>query len=173
MKNVFNLIWLLFIIGFLFYKFVYQAPKFNDGEDLPNFEAQLINGKSFELAELKGNYVLLDFWGSWCGPCLRDNPNIVKLHQEFNGQKFKDAKGFEVVSVAIETSEKMCKGAILRDNLYWDYHIMLLDRFKSDIAQEFGVREIPTKYLLSPDGKILSVNEPYDKMRERLQSKLN
>lgn len=173
MKKVLSFIPVLLLLGLLFYKFVYQAPKFSDGEDIPNFEAQLLNGEQFELSDLKGSYVLLDFWGSWCGPCRVDNPNIVKLHQEFNDKKFSDAKGFEVVSVAIETNEKMCKRAILQDNLYWDHHIVLLDRFKSDIAKEFGVREIPTKYLLAPNGNILSVNEPYDKMRERLQSKLN
>lgn len=172
MNKILNVIVLLSILGFLGYKYIWQAPKFSDGESIPNFTAQLANGNSFELAEMRGNYVLLDFWGSWCGPCREDNPNIVKLYQEFNGKSFAEAKGFEVVSVAIETKKDRALSAIKKDGLTWPYHIILLDRFKSQIAKEFGVREIPTKYLLSPNGEVLSVNESYENLQNFLSNKL-
>lgn len=172
MNKILNGIIILAILGYVGYKFVWQAPKFNDGESLPNFSAQLANGDSFELEQLRGNYVLLDFWGSWCAPCRQDNPNIVKLHQEFNGKSFSDAQGFEVVSVAIETKKESALRAIQKDALNWPYHIILLDRFKSDIAKEFGVREIPTKYLLSPEGEVLNVNESYENLQKLLSNKL-
>ena len=172
MKNISNIILVIGILGFLGYKYIYQAPKYSDGEDLPNFQTTLLNDESFELKELQGNYVLVDFWGSWCPPCREDNPNIVKLYDEFNGKTFTDAKGFEVVSIAIETKKERCLAAIEKDGLRWPYHIVLLDRFKSEIAKTFGVREIPTKYLLSPSGEILSVNSSYEKLRNRLKSKL-
>ena len=163
---------MLVVLGYLGYKYIYQAPKYSDGEQLPGFEATLLNDEAFELEQLRGNYVLVDFWGSWCPPCRQDNPNIVKLYDEFNGKQFTDAEGFEVVSVAIETKKERCVAAIAKDGLRWKYHIVLLDRFKSEIAKAFGVREIPTKYLLSPSGKILSVNSSYDDLRNMLDSKL-
>lgn len=172
MKNLSSILLLVVVLGFLGYKYIYQAPKYSDGEQLPGFEATLLNDETFELEQLRGNYVLVDFWGSWCPPCRQDNPNIVKLYDEFNGKRFTDAEGFEVVSVAIETKKERCVAAIAQDGLRWKYHIVLLDRFKSEIAKAFGVREIPTKYLLSPSGKILSVNSSYDDLRNTLNSKL-
>lgn len=172
MNKILNIILVLAILGFLGYKFVWQAPKFSDGEEIPNFSSELVNGNSFELKDLRGNYVLLDFWGSWCGPCRQDNPNIVKLYDEFHGKAFEGAKGFEVVSVAIETKKERAISAILQDGMDWAYHIILLDRFKSAIAKEFGVREIPTKYLLSPTGEVLSVNDSYENLQKFLQNKL-
>lgn len=172
MKNISNILLVLFVLGYLGYKYIYQAPKYSDGETLPNIEATLLNGEAFELKQLRGNYVLVDFWGSWCAPCRADNPNIVKLYDEFNGKSFTDASGFELVSVAIETKKERSISAIEKDGLRWKYHIVLLDRFKSEIAKAFGVREIPTKYLLSPLGEVLSVNSSYENLRNTLNSKL-
>ncbi len=161
----------LMVVGYIGYK-VYQMPKFGDGEKIPSFSATLENGEAFELSDLRGQYVLLDFWGSWCGPCRVDNKNLVKLHGEFGDKKFKSADGFKIVSVAIETDKKRSLRAIKADKLVWPHHIILLDRFKSPIAKEFGVREIPTKYLIAPDGHILSVNEDYQSLKNRLSAEL-
>lgn len=176
MKKMFskigNIIFGLIILGFIGYK-IYQLPKFSDGEVAPGFQAELINGDSFSLSDLNGSYVLLDFWGSWCGPCRQESPNLVKLHETFNGKTFIDAKGFEVVNVAIETNEKRWKKAIASDQLNWPHHIVQLDRFKGAIAQEYGVREIPTKYLLGTKGEILMVNPSFAKLTAFFQEKLN
>lgn len=172
MKNISSILLVLFVLAYLGYKYVYQAPKYSNGEILPSFSATLLNDEAFELKQLRGNYVLVDFWGSWCPPCRADNPNIVKLYDEFNGKSFTDAEGFEVVSIAIETKKERCLSAIKQDGLRWKYHIVLLDRFKSEIAKAFGVREIPTKYLLSPSGDIISVNSSYENLRKTLADKL-
>lgn len=172
MNKVLNILLVLFVLGYLGYKFVWQSPKFSDGQEISNFTAELTNGQAFELKELRGKYVLLDFWGSWCPPCRKDNPNIVRLHQEFNGKTFIDAEGFEIVSVAIETNKSNALRAIEIDGLNWSNHIILTDRFKSAIAKEFGVREIPTKYLLSPSGMVLNVNESYENLQSLLANKL-
>ena len=171
-SKVTNVLLVLAILGFIGYK-VYQMPKFDDGEVAPGFQAQLINGDAFTLSDLNGSYVLLDFWGSWCGPCRKENPNLVNLHNAFNGKSFTDAKGFEIVSVAIETNEKRWKSAIQKDKLNWPHHIVQLDRFKGPIAKEYGVREIPTKYLLDTKGEILMVNPSFDKLTTFLQEKTN
>ncbi len=162
----------LVIIGFIGYK-IYQLPKFSDGEMAPGFQAELINGDSFSLSDLSGSYILLDFWGSWCGPCRKESPDLVKLHNTFYGKSFTDAKGFEIVSVAIETNEKRWKKAIASDNLNWPHHIVQLDRFSGPIASEYGVKEIPTKYLLDTKGEILMVNPSFTKLHSFLNERSN
>jgi thiol-disulfide isomerase/thioredoxin len=159
---------LLVYLGFK----IYQAPRFNDGEVAPGFQAELINGESFSLSDLNGKYVLLDFWGSWCGPCRQESPDLVKLYETFFSKTFIDAEGFEIVSIAIETNETRWKKAIASDNLNWPHHIVQLDRFAGPIAREYGVREIPTKYLLNTRGEILMVNPPFEELDKFLKGKL-
>ena len=137
---------------------IYFKPKFRNGENTPGISGTLLNGNKFSLEELKGNFVLIDFWGSWCGPCRKENPELVKLYRQYKETTFKNNARFEIVSVAIETDEGQWKRAIGKDQLDWAYHIVQLDRFNSPIAKVFGVREIPTKYLLNDKGKIISVN---------------
>jgi thiol-disulfide isomerase/thioredoxin len=153
-------------------KYFYKKPKFSNGENIPAFEAQLINGDKFSLSDLSGKYVLIDFWGSWCGPCRKENPALVELYKEFNGKKFENATDFEIVSIAIETNEKSWKRAIEKDGLFWPYHIPQMDRFKSPIVRQFGVREIPTKYLLNEKSEIIAVNLSIDEIAKMLKNRL-
>lgn len=166
-----NILLGLAVVGFIGYK-IYIMPKFGDGEKVPSFTTTLINGESFSLDDMTGQYVLLDFWGSWCGPCRQESPNLVKLHQKFYGIKFKDATGFDIVSVAIETNEKRWKKAIQNDNLNWPHHIVQLDRFDGPIATQYGVKEIPTKYLLGTDGSVLIVNPSFKELDAFFEEKL-
>jgi len=152
-----NIILVLIVVGYVVYYF-YKQPKYESGEMAKDFTATLLNGETFKLSDLKGNYVLLDFWGSWCGPCRQENPELVSLNNEFIGKNFKSAGGFEIVSVAIETKKESWQKAIQSDGLTWKYQIGEFERFKSPIATLYGVKEIPTKYFISPEGRILMVN---------------
>lgn len=170
LSKILNALLVLLVVGFVI-NYIYRLPRFDDGEQAPTFQATLIDGSSFDLADMKGQYVLLDFWGSWCAPCRRENPDIVQLQSKYAGQQFEDATGFEVVSIAIETSEARWKNAIVKDGLSWKYHIAQLDRFDSPVAQLYGVKEIPTKYLVGPNGDILSVNASPAEITRYLASK--
>lgn len=155
-------------------RYLYKKPKFMMGSSAPNFEAQLKDNSPFELDDLRSNnIVLLDFWGSWCGPCRAESPNLVKLYDEFHGQSFDGFDDFEIVSVAIETRKEAWEKAIIQDNLKWKYHIGQFDRFSSPIATQYGVREIPTTYLLNTSGKIIGVNMTYEEIRKILMKKLS
>ena len=166
-----NILLGLAVVGFIGYK-IYIMPKFGDGEKVPSFTTTLINGESFSLSDVNGKYVLLDFWGSWCGPCRLESPDLVSLHQKFYGKTFSDADGFEIVSVAIETNEGRWKKAIKNDNLNWPYHIVQLDRFAGPIATQYGVKEIPTKYLLDTNGSVLMVNPSFSQLDAFLAGKI-
>ena len=155
------------VIGFLVIRYFYFQPKFMVGASIPSFTAELKNGEFFSTDEMDKSYVLYDFWGSWCGPCRKENKNLVKLYDEFGKNE-----NFSIVSIAIETEEMAWKKAILQDQLNWKYHIVQTERFKSPIAQLFGIKEIPTSYMVNPKGKIVGVNMTYPEMKSFLTKHL-
>ncbi len=153
MKRSIFLIFCVVILAILIY-FKMRTPATNQGKKAPNFEAVLMDGSTFKLSDLKGKYVLLDFWGSWCPPCRRDNPNLVALYDRYNSQ------GLEIVSVALEKNDKTWKKAIAKDGLRWPYHIMRTSRLVATdaLALKYQVTDLPTKYLINPQGHIVGVN---------------
>jgi thiol-disulfide isomerase/thioredoxin len=153
-------------------KYLYLKPKYKAGQQIENFSATLRSGEPFELANLQGRYVLLDFWGSWCGPCRRENPELVTLYKSTRRHKYKDAEGFDIISVAIEQRKDSWHHAIDKDGLIWPYHIAEFESFDSPIAKKYGVREIPTKYLLDINGNILQVNPSFEQINRFLQQKI-
>lgn len=122
----------------------------------PDFSKSDVNGKLVSLSQLKGKYVLLDFWGSWCGPCRASNPHLKELYA-----KYKD-KGFEILGVAsekandLETSLKSWKNAIEKDGLTWLNVINNEADMKVDVVKLYGIDGYPTKVLIDKQGKIIA-----------------
>ena len=110
------------------------------------------NGEVISIESLRGNYVLIDFWASWCRPCRAENPNVVKLYNEY-----KD-KGFTVFSVSLDRDKNRWVGAIKQDNLNWPNHVSDLKQWKSEAVKTYGFTGIPFTVLLDPEGKIIAKN---------------
>jgi len=140
----------------------YEPTHLKKGMTAPSFEAIDFNGNAFQLEQLKGKYVLLSFWGSWCGPCLDENPALRQLNETFKDVTFKDATGFEIVSIGVERKEKKWRRSIEKYKLEWPHHISSLKRFEDPIVLQYGIEEIPQKFLLGPDQKIIAINVPID-----------
>lgn len=129
----------------------------NIGDMAPELSYKNPDGKEIALSSLKGSYVLIDFWASWCGPCRMENPNVVKCYNAYKNAKFKDAKGgFKIYSVSLDKNADAWKGAIAKDQLIWPDHVSDLMGWQSQAAAKYGVDAIPTNYLINAKGVILA-----------------
>jgi thiol-disulfide isomerase/thioredoxin len=119
------------------------------GKMAPDFTQNDINGKPVSLSDLKGKVVLIDFWASWCGPCRKENPNVVKLYE-----KYKDA-GFTILSVSLDNNRDNWLAAIDKDKLVWPYHVSDLKKWGNEVARIYQVSGIPFTVLVDKEGKII------------------
>ena len=117
-------------------RYIYFMPQLDSGENAPAFSATLPDGSRFQLDQLKGRYVLMHFWGSWCGPCRSENPQLVALYQRFGGEHF------EIVSVGIEKDPARWERAGKQDGLNWPFQLVEITPsfrfFDSPIANQIG-----------------------------------
>lgn len=128
------------------------------GDKAPNFTQTSVNGDSVSLAQFKGKMVLLDFWASWCGPCRKENPTVVEAYNTYKGKKFKKGKDLVIISISLDTKHDSWVKAINSDGLIWDTHLSDLKGWKNEVAVQYGVKSIPTNFLIAGDGTILAIN---------------
>jgi peroxiredoxin len=133
------------------------------GEKAPLVSLPNVYGDTLYLASLKGKYVLVDFWGSWCRPCRKENPNLRKAYRLYR------RKGFEIFQIAIEHSKQDWKNTIREDKLYWKYQVSELNYMDSKIAREYKVKAIPANYLIDKDGVVIAQNLFGDDLLNKLK----
>lgn len=127
---------------------------------LPNY-----NGKQISLSNYKGKYVLLDFWGSWCGPCRAENPNLVKTYT-----KFKD-KGFDILGVSVETNKNEWMDAIHHDGIVWE-SVSDLKGDKNKASLIYSISYYPANFLIDPNGIIIAKDLRGEDLNDKLSELL-
>jgi thiol-disulfide isomerase/thioredoxin len=121
------------------------------GSMAPQFTQTDTSGKPLALKALQGNYVLLDFWASWCHPCREQNPSLVKLYEKYK------SKGFTILAVSLDSKKESWIKAIHQDKLKWN-HVSDLHFWDNEAARLYGITSVPQNFLLDPNGKIIAKN---------------
>lgn len=127
------------------------ASKTAPGAMAPDFSQNDVSGKPMSLSALRGKYILLDFWASWCAPCRQENPNVVLAYNSF-----KD-KGFDILSVSLDKGATEWEAAIKTDKLTW-HHVSDLAYINNSAAVLYGIKSIPSNFLIDKEGKIIAKN---------------
>ena len=136
------------------------------GNEALNFTQKNVQGKSISLTDFRGQYVLIDFWASWCGPCREENPNVVTAYQNYRD------KAFTVLGVSLDTNREEWLKAIEEDNLTCT-QISDLKGWENQAAQLYGIRAIPANFLINPEGVIIAKNLRGDELNSKLEEIFN
>jgi peroxiredoxin len=147
-------------------EFISLNKEISVGDKFADFSQENVEGKQIRLSDLKGKVVLLEFWASWCGPCRRENPMLVKTYQSFKN------KGFEIFAVSLDDSKENWLKAIKKDGLSWK-NVSELNGDKNKAALIYGISGIPDNFLIDKEGTIIARNLRGEKLREKLQEILN
>lgn len=121
------------------------------GEEAPEISLQNPEGETITLSSLRGKYVLIDFWAAWCRPCRAENPNVVRVYNEYSDENF------EILGVSLDRTREKWLGAIEQDGLPW-LHVSDLKYWRSQAAIDYQVNAIPATFLVDPEGKIIAKN---------------
>jgi thiol-disulfide isomerase/thioredoxin len=124
------------------------------------------NGKTYRLSALRGKYVLLEFWASWCGPCRYENPELVKAYEKYH------PKGLEILGISVDANKESWQQAVEKDKLSW-INISELNGYYGKAVVAYHVRGIPQNYLIDPAGNIIAIDLRGEKLVAKLKSLLD
>lgn len=129
----------------------------------PEIALKSPEGKEIKLSSLRGNVVLIDFWASWCGPCRRENPNVIRLYNKYK------SKGFTIYSVSLDTDGQKWQQAIAMDGLIWPNHVSDLQGWNTPLTQLYGFNSIPHTVLIDKEGKIIATGLRGASLEQKLE----
>jgi len=133
------------------------------GKSAAHFVQPDMAGKAIDVSSLKGKYLLIEFWASWCGPCRVENPNLVKVYNEFKGENF------EIVGISVDDKRDAWINAIKQDKLPWIQVSDLRGLKENSAAKAYAITSVPINYLIDPEGVIVAVNLQGEHLAKKLR----
>lgn len=124
----------------------------------PEISLKSPQGITQNLSSLKGNYVLVDFWASWCLPCRRQNQKVVPVYRKLLENRYDNNSKLFLYNVSIDKDSVAWRKAITNDKLFWPHQVIDPNGWESDVAKQWGVTSIPANFLISPKGLIIGKN---------------
>jgi len=143
-----------------------KKGEFLVGQQAPDFSISDLSGKTVTLSALKGKYVVVDFWASWCTPCRAANQKIKPIYEKYKN------KGFEMISVSMDDKKTLWEAAIKKDGLPWLQVSELIGIKESSVAKQYSVTSLPTVFLLDRTGKVIAQNVSEKELEEILHTNL-
>lgn len=137
--------------------------QYNVENSAPDIALRDPDRKTRKLSDLRGKYVLIDFWASWCNPCRMENPNVVRLYKKYQN------KNFDIFSVSLDNDKNRWVKAIAADGLIWKNHVSDLKGWESSVVPLYSVKGIPHTVLIDPEGKIIETNLRGERLEQKLK----
>ena len=120
-----------------------------EGAQFPDFHEKDLEGKPLSVANYKGKIVMIDFWATWCGPCVAELPNVLKTYQKYHD------KGFEIIGVSLDEDKNKLTSFIKEKDMKWPQYFDGKG-WENKVSTQYGITSIPATYLLDKDGKIIA-----------------
>ena len=153
------------IVFFLIATVTNSKAQIKIGDAIPSITLKSNTNNEVDIISFKGKYVLVDFWASWCGPCRKENPNMVSLYKEFH------SKGLNIIGVSLDKEAKAWKEAIAKDQLNW-VQVSNLKFWDEPIARQYNVESIPATFILDATGKVIAKDLRGADLRNKIASLL-
>ena len=163
MKKIIILVFAIVFTGFAYG----QKVGIEIGDIAPEIKLPTPEGDSVSLSSFRGQIVLIDFWASWCGPCRRENPFVVKAYNDYKDKMFTSGQNFTIYSVSLDKTKTSWEKAIVDDKLTWT-NVSDLAYWNCAPAVEYKVRGIPSNFLIDGDGIIIGKNLRGEKLEAAL-----
>ena len=136
------------------------------GVEFPDFEAEDIDGKPLSLSQYKDKVILVDFWASWCGPCVAEMPHVLDTYEKYH------ESGFEIIGISLDNSRKDFLDFMKKNGMTWRQYFDGKG-WQNELARKYAVNSIPATFLLGPDGKIIAKNLRGSALEEAVKEALS